>query len=71
MIYFYYMKHRGSLDEALKTKRKIPSRVFFYLYHKYAFTFYGYDERINCIRFIISDMTKYVNVPCWLLLEIK
>lgn len=71
MVYFYYMKHIGSLDEALKTKRKIPSKVFFYLYHKYGFHFYCYDERIKCVRYIISDMEKHINVPTWLLLELK
>ena len=71
MFYYYYMHHRGSLDESLKTKRKIPSKVFFNLYHKYNYKFYGFDKRINCIRFIISDMQKYINMPVWLLLEIK
>lgn len=70
MVYYYYMKHRGSLDDALKTKRKISSEVFFYLYHKYNYRFYCYDKRIRCVRFIISDMEKNINVPTCLLIEL-
>ena len=70
MIY-YYMQHRGSLDEALKTRRKISFKVFLDLYHKYNYKFYDFDKRINCIRFIISDMEKHISMPTWLLLEIK
>ena len=68
---YYTMEHRGGLDEALKTKKKITIEEFNILlpnYHLYAF-----DERINCIRFLANNMEQYAveNKPEWLLIKIS
>lgn len=68
---YYTMEHRGGLDEALKTKKKITIEEFNKLlpnYHLYAF-----DERINCIRFITNNMEQYAieNKSEWLLIKIS
>ena len=69
-IKFYCMCHRGSLDEALKTKIQIFEDEFKSIFKKYNFEYYCFDERINCIRFIKGDLEKNLNVPEWLLIEL-
>lgn len=68
---FYTMFHRGSLREALKTRKKINISEFFKLLYSYNYTFYGFDDRINCYRYIISDLAYNFEFPTWLLVEVK
>lgn len=63
MIKYYTMEHRGGLNEALATKKPITEEQFYELARKFHYEPYCYDERINCIRLIISDIPKYPNEP--------
>lgn len=65
----YIMCHRGCIDDALETKILIYDFAFspkFLNKIKNLYEYYGYDERINCHRFITKEM-KVIN-PTWLLL---
>lgn len=64
---FYFMKHCGGLDEALKT-RKVISKDTFNKYLKF-YDFYSFDNRINCIRFMHHDFPNNGDFSDWLLLE--
>ena len=63
---YYLMEHRGGLKEALETLEQISVEQFKKLHKKY--TFYGYDERIDCLRFILDDM-EHDNSPVWLMIS--
>ena len=67
---YYSMDHRGSLDDALETKKEISFDVFRKYFRDYNYEPYCYDSRIGCYRFIIGDMQNSLKAPCWLLLEI-
>lgn len=65
----YLMCHRGGLKDALESKMLIYNWSFkptFLNRIKDLYEYYGYDDRINCYRFITKDM-KLIN-PTWLLL---
>lgn len=66
---FYSMWHRGSLEESMKTCIEIGINQFNYLLHKFKYTYYGFDKRINAHRFIISNMEKNIDFPTWLLIR--
>ena len=70
MIKYYTMEHRGGLNEALETKKPITENKFYELARKFHYEPYCYDKRINCIRFIITNMEKNYDKPTWLLIEI-
>lgn len=67
---FYSMFHRGGLDESLKTKELISESEFKKLFKLFKYEYYCFDERINCIRFIIGDITKHYIYPTWLLISL-
>lgn len=69
-IRYYSMCHRGSLEDALKTKILIFENEFKNIFIKYNFEYYCYDDRINCIRFIKGDLEKNLDIPEWLLIEL-
>ena len=68
---FYRMQHRGSLDEALKTREQISFDKFEFYLQAYDYRVYCYDERISCVRFILNDHHLKPNLPCWILIEVK
>lgn len=68
---FYTMLHRGGLDEALKTRKKIDISRFFEMYYSHNYEFYCFDNRINCYRYILKDFVNHLDLPTWLLIEIK
>lgn len=51
---YYEMRHRGSLEEALETKKEITQNRFNQIKEKYKF--YCYDVRINCNRYILKNI---------------
>ena len=65
------MFHRGSIDEALKTREQISLDKFEWYLRTFDFRFYCYDERISCIRFILNNHELYLKMPCWILIEVK
>lgn len=65
---YYEMQHRGSLKEALKTKKEITKSRFNQMRRKYIF--WGFDERINCNRYILKNIERnFEEYPVWLLEE--
>lgn len=69
MTIFYTMDHRGSLGDALTTKKEISEEVFNKLVDSGIYQFYCFDERINCSRFIICNIPENLGLPVWLLKE--
>lgn len=66
----YTMEHRGGLDEALKTRKRITPQEFYFLLPSYKF--YCYDERIFCYRYLLKyDDSVANNLPDWLLVKFK
>lgn len=63
---YYLMDHRGGLKEALETLEQINVDKFKKLHKKY--TFYGYDDRIECLRFILDDI-EHDNSHVWLMIS--
>ena len=63
----YLMDHRGGLKEACETIKEIPWSQFDDIVSHY--TPYGYDDRINCFRFILNDIPNNFKDYCvWLLI---
>ena len=65
---YYEMEHRGSLQDALKTKKEITKERYHQIKNKYCF--YCYDERINCYRYILRLRRNLIGkYTTWLLVE--
>jgi hypothetical protein len=52
----YKFKNRGTITEAWKTKKEISANELDNILPKYHL--YGYDNRLNAVRFIANDMQK-------------
>lgn len=68
--YFYYtMPFAEMLSDAVEGMQEIPERTFEQIQRKYNYQFYGYDKRIECLRFIFSDYKKTYENKAYLLIS--
>ena len=61
-------KHRGSLEESLKTKKEISEDEFEKLLPEYKY--YAFDKRVNQILFIHKNIQKTFDRYTWLYIQI-
>ena len=67
IYHFYLMDHRGGLKEAVDTIQEITELQYKETYRDYEY--YAYDERIECLRYIIKDLEHNYKYPAWLLIS--
>ena len=66
---YYTIEHRGTLEEAIATKKKISKRTFEKLIRAKIYYGYSYDERIKAMRYLLSDLEDDIGLPAWILVE--